>query len=119
MIIGNDSSICYTQVSRDGALQIFDVLSFGNIDPVPYSPGLLNDVGPTMVAPYWCDIGSDGEITFGMVQMGQDGADALLSKADDCVRQGFPLTAANFESTDLFVATWRDVRASGGGAEVL
>ena len=77
----------------------------------------LEDVGPPMYAPFWCDI-QGGTITYGTVSMGGTGAAPLLSKADACVRQGFPLTAGTFMANSLFVATWSDVQAAGGGAQV-
>ena len=107
-------------MSRDGALQLFDILAFNEpSDPLPYAPGPLNNFTiRNMIAPFWCDIDSAGEITYGLVQSGQTGADVLLSKANVCVRQGFPLMAPAFQSTDLFIATWRSVRAVGGDAQV-
>ena len=77
----------------------------------------LKDVGPPMYAPFWCDI-QGGTITYGTVSSGNTGAAPLLSKADACVRQGFPLTARSFTAKNLFVATWSGVQAAGGGAQV-
>ncbi|XP_065905207.1 alpha-tectorin-like [Dysidea avara] len=102
-------------VARDGALQLFDGL-FGTGPPmgVPHSAGALEDVGPPMVAPYWCD-SSNGVVTYGAISMGDAGADVQLRKADDCVRKGFPLKAPAFQSASLFIATWTNVRPPGGG----
>ena len=102
-------------MTRDGALQLFDGL-FGTGPPmgVPHSAGALEDVGPPMVAPYWCD-SSNGEVTYGSIRMGVAGADIQLQKADDCVGKGFPLKAPPFRSASLFIATWTNVQPPGGG----
>ena len=102
-------------MARDGALQLFDGL-FGTGPPmgVPHSAGALEDVGPPMVAPYWCD-SSNGVVTYGAISMGDAGADVQLQKADDCVRKGFPLKAPAFQSASLFIATWTNVRPPGSG----
>jgi len=108
---------CTLQVQRDGALQLYNFFDDANPSGVPFTPGLLHNVGPQMLAPYWCD-SSNGVITFGIVERGDVGADALLQKADSCVKKAFPLIATGFESNALFVATWTNVRATGGGPQV-
>ena len=101
-------------MTRDGGLQLYDGLFGGPAIGVPHSAGALEDVGPSMVAPYWCD-SSNGEVTYGSIRMGVAGADVQLQKADDCVRKGFPLKAPAFQSDALFIATWTNVIPPGGG----
>jgi len=104
-------------VARDGALQTYGIL---DRDPngQEFVPGTdLGDVVPSsMFAPFWCD-SEGGTVTYGAIEAGDTGATAQFQKADACVREGFPLTA-NFETNRLFVATWSNVRAVGGGAQV-
>ena len=105
-------------MTRDGAIQAYGPL---DMDPngQEFVPGTdLENVVPSVIfAPFWCD-SEGGTVTFGAINAGDTGADAQLQKANDCVRAGFPLTPVPFVANRLFVATWTNVRAVGGGAQV-
>jgi len=104
-------------VARDGALQMFGIFDLAT-EAQEYEAGAeLEDVGPTMVAPFWCD-SQGGTVTYGVVESGDDGAAPQLLKATTCVREGFPLTAGDFEADRIFVATWTNVMPAGGGGQV-
>ena len=107
-------------MTRDGALQLFNDLNLVmKEDPVPWQSGPINRSQiMDMVAPFWCDIGSAGVITYSLVEFGRVGTDALFNRTNDCVQKAFPLMTPKFQSNTLLVATWSDVESADGGPQV-
>ena len=107
-------------MTRDGALQLFD--DFSSLIPensVPWRSGPINRFQiMDMVAPFWCNIGSAGAITYGSVDSTTIGADALFAKANNCVRRAFPLMTPRFQSSTLLIVTWSNVESADGGSQV-
>jgi len=104
-------------VVRDGALQMFGIFDMATEGQEFVAGTALEDVGPTMVAPFWCD-SQGGTVTFGVIRSDDPGAAPSLMKATNCVREGFPLTAGDFEADRILVATWTNVMPAGGGGQV-
>ena len=105
-----NSAFLYTQVLRDGGIQIWRQLPPTN--PLSYTPAVfplgMND---HLAAPFWCDIATgSGTITFGSTNTDMN----LLTRANDAVRAAYPFDG--FTADEIFVATWSMVTATGGNA---
>jgi len=88
-------------------------------DPVPWKSGPINHFQiMDMIAPFWCNISSAGMITYSLVESGTVGTDALFDRANNCVRQAFPLITPRFQSNTLLIATWSNVTSADGGPQV-
>jgi len=110
-------------VTRDGALQLFnDLNSIIKENPVLWKSGPIQAVNRfqimDMVAPFWCNIGSAGMITYSLVESGTVVTDALFDRANNCVKRAFPLMTSTFQSSTLLIATWSNVTSADGGPAV-
>ena len=60
-----------------------------------------------MIAPFFSDINTASQ---GDVWFRESEVPAMLAKADECVKQGFP--SSTFSATHLIIATWDNVSAA-------